>query len=1081
MFQKKKFLFFSKLFLLKTIFLFSFQSVYAFRANLAFWQMGKNPIATIDSTGLGANLTNDLTARSVTIAGFGILFYKAIVITSGTCTDAGVSTTLSAAPSTLVAVPFSFTPNPATTDTYFTVCAIGQNYTGSWQSATQPTISRTIRINTILPVVTSLALNNGVSTTEVAAIPISFSATHSSLNVTHFCFKTTLNATAPSSPASGDSCWRAVNNPQPGQTPSQNVSFSGFSYTLGFSTAEYFVFAWAKSESGAVSYLSSLGLGTNGTDKESIQFDQSLPPTIINVIATNTNSPSNPVTKPELIVPSGSTVYIKWKVTDDKALPATPIKLSFTTDEMNFTDVLAGSVANAAGAGCTVDGINHTGCYTWTNGSPTSAYVKFRVTATDSSGLIAYSSAPPNNTSPFEIIAGNTDPGLNSSAQSAILYPSGTTLPDFFAPQGQFVVRDDGTIFIVDSRGLMTISLTDGLYKTYLPVNGSYTDGPVASATLSQRPLRIALDYNNGLLIYDQQRIRRIDFNTNQITTIIGGGGTIANGTDALSFEITPVTIYSPLFQPLPNGDIWFATGNSNYWQNAARIFVYQASDQKIYQKVPTGTGSLEDGAFNPATYSIVNWGIEFDATTSVVTKIRSRSSIPVPGGHIPRSVSYNPSTMATTTPHIPFVGYHTEDGTINSQTGEMYVVDRYELNGLFKYNQATNIWDRILGTGAKGQCVDGTAALSCNTHISDAFISSQGLIYFVDRNRIRTIDANGNVLTLFGQELSFGDGGLATSARLSNVNFIDRSNDGKIILIDQDETTMREFAIGGNMTRVAGNGQQGVPDLVTSAVSQPLTTQWWGGNMPFVVNPTDGTIYFTRSGSVLSKLDRSTGIWSDIAGGGATLYSSADGLLGPQINLTGYPTGPNGFDGASLWWHAHAWNGTDYIDAFVKTYAISNGQQSALMGVSGISNNIDNCTNGSPLTSCRIQLNFNGGFSRSYWDAVNSRWLVHANSSNIIHTATPGGNKGILVTLPRTINAFTQVLKATVPHLYYCALDGRMYKYNLNTSTETALYWPTSTVSCKGQSVVWDSTRNSIIFPVLQNNLSAVAEIIDP
>lgn len=1064
--------------------LLSVESVKAFQPTLAFWQMGKNPIVTINSAGLGSTPSNDLNTRSLTMGGWGVLFYKAIVITSGTCTDAGVSATLTAAPSTLVALPFTFTPDPSTIDTYFTVCAIGQNYTGTWQSATQPTVSNTLRVNTILPVVTSLALNNGTDPTEVAAVPISYSATHSNLNITHFCLKTRLDSTAPASPAKTDSCWRAVNNPQPGQTPSQSISFSGFTYTLGFSTAEYFVFAWAKSESGAVSYLSSLGLGTNGTDKGSIQFNQSLPPTIINVLSANTDSPSSPVTKPELQVPAGSSVYIKWKLTDDKTLPATPVDISYTTDEVNFTSVVTG-LANSAGTGCTVDGTTHTGCYRWVNGSPTSTYVKFRVTATDSNGLIAYFSAPPNNTTPFEIIAGNTDPGFNSSAQSAVIYPVGSIDSDVNATPGQMLVRDDGKVFIIDSRGLMTIDLSDGLYKLYLPYTGSYTDGPLASATLGYRPLRLAFDYNNGLLIYDHQRIRRVDFSTNTVSTLIGGGNSIANGTNALDFQISTNGNYGPLFQPLPNGDIWFATGSSTYVnQSVAKIFVYQASDGKIYQKVPTGTGSLEDAAFDPSSYAIYNWGIAFNPTTSAVTKIRSRSIIPVTGGHTPRSVSYNPSTMATTTPHIPFVGYWTEDGTITSPLGEMYAVERFQIHGLYKYNEGTNSWDRILGTGIKGQCPDGTAALSCDVHISDAYISSQNIIYFVDRNRIRTIDGDGNVLTLFGQQLSFGDGGQATSARMSVVNYIDRSNDGKIVFIDENEVVMREFAIGGNISKVAGNGREAAADTTNPAVSQPLFTKWYAGNMQFIINPSDGTIYYTRDGQRVSKLDRSTGIWSDIAGGGATDYPSADGLLGNQINLSFYQTGPNGFDGTSVMWHAYRWDGANTRDAMIKTYTVADGTQSSLLGVSGViggSDHIDNCVDGIAATSCAIQQNNSGAFSRSYWDASNSRWLMHANSSSKIRTVVPGGNIGTLVTLPRAIAGFTYVIKSTVPHLYYCATDGRMYKYNLNTSTETALYWPSSTIACRGQNVVWDSGRNSIIFPVTQNALSAIAEILDP
>lgn len=1062
----------------------SFDAALPFRANLAFWAMGQSPIATVNSSGLGPTLTNDLSSRSVTIGGFAILHYKAIVINSGTCTDPGVAASLAAAPTSVVALPFTFTPDPSTVDTYFTVCVIGQNYVGNWQSASQPTSSATIRINTILPTVTSFQLNSGVSPTETASIPIAYAATHSNLNITHFCLKSRLDSTAPATPLKTDSCWVAVNNPSPGQVPSQNISFTNYNFVLGFSTAEYHVFAWAKSAAGAVSYLSSLGTGTKGVDKDSIQFNQSTPPSIINVLATNTDTPSNPVQKAELQVPAGSTVYIKWNVSDDKPLPSNAISITYTTDEITYSSVQQNLNNGTNSGGCTVDGVTHTGCYRWTNASPTSTYIKFRVSVVDSNGLLAYSSAPPNNTTPFEIIAGNTDPGLNSSAQSAILYPRYVSGASSVATPGGFVVKDDGTVFILDERGLMTINPGDGQYREFIPIVSAYSDGPLnGGAGLRSLPMKIALDYNNGMLIMDYERIRRFDFGTNQLSTLIGGGSTVTDGTAALSFRLDPNPGYQTVMVPLPNGDIWFTTGLSyGMTRNAgARMFFYKSSDAKIYEKIPTGTGSLEDGTFDPSTYVLNNWGIGFDPTTSTVTKIRTRSLVSRPGGHTPYSVSYSPTTMVATGPHVPFLGYWTDDGTITSPLGEMYGVDRFQLHGLFKYDSTGNSWVRLLGTGYKGQCSDGTPALSCDVDLTDAYISAQNIIYFIDRNRIRTIDSSGNVLTLFGQPLSFGDNGLANSARISSVIWLDKTPSGNIVFNDNNEFIMREIAIGGNISRVAGTGRDAVPDTTNPAVSQPITVKYWGGHYPFIINPTTGHIYFTRSGYQISQLDRSTGLWSDIAGDGGTPYDLADGLLGNQISLTGYPTGPNGFDGSKLLWHAHTWNGTEAVNGFVKLYAISNGQQSHLIGKSGTLSNMENCADGTSVNDCVIHSNHHGGFSRSHWDGDNSRWLMHVANTSRVRTVTVGGILGTLVSLPRAIISFTHVVKTAVPHLYYCGTDGRAYKYNLNTSTETALFWPSTTISCTGQSIVWHASRQSVIFPITQNSLGGIAEILDP
>ena len=409
-----------------------------------------------------------------------------------------------------------------------------------------------------------------------------------------------------------------------------------------------------------------------------------------------------------------------------------------------------------------------------------------------------------------------------------------------------------------------------------------------------------------------------------------------------------------------------------------------------------------------------------------------------------------------------------------------MYSVDRFQLQGIFKYNSVTNSWDRILGTGIKGQCADGTAALSCNVEVTDAFINSQNQVFFIDRGRVRIIDDTGKILTIFGQSLAFGDSGLAASARVNDVYYLDATQSGKIAFIDNKEFVLREFTPGGTINKLAGNGADQNADTTNPAVNQGISANYWGGIYPMVSNSTTGDIYFTRGGSYISKLDRASGLWVDLAGGGPTHYTAADGLLGNQVSFAGYPMGPLGFNGATFLRQFYEWDGTQGINGYLKTYALSNGTQGPLAGQAGpLGGSIDSCADGVALTACALPSNHNA-LTRAGWDAANSRWLLHQNGSSLIRTASPGGTWGTLTTLPRGVNAFTYILKAAVPHVYYCS-GGRMYKYNLSSSTETALFWPSSTISCFGQSVLWHDSRQSIVFPIKQNGLGAIAEIYDP
>jgi large repetitive protein len=935
-----------------------------------------------------------------------------------------------------------------------------------------------------VPNVASMQINNGDSFTRLNNLRINLSAssTETYSKITHFCFKHSPSGTVPAAPDKNDSCWSAVNLPSPGISPENSISFANFFYSIGFTPATYTLYGWVKNGADLISSLSMSGSGTTGVDKAMINYDPGSPPVILNVFATRSDSSPIPPQPADLVIPAGNDVIIKWKLTDDEILPSNPIEISYTTDEVNF-HVIASNLSNSAHSGCSVDGATSTGCYRWANGSPANTYFKIRVQALDDGGLSSIASAEPNNMTPFKIIAGTTDPGLGGSAASAVIFP--VTVSPQYTAAGSFVVRDNGTMYIVESRGLMVIDPNDGNYKLFFDYSGTQVDGPYGTAKIAQRPYRIALDYQDRLLIYETGRVRRFNFTTNQLTTIVGGGSSTGNGTAALDYSINQ-TIHNPpglIFNPLPNGDIWFQTGSDTHVarDSGAKIRVYKASDMKVYETSLTGIGANGDASYNPGGYGTYNYGIAFNPITSQVTHVRSRSIVPTVGGHSPYGVSYDPATGATTTPHIPYLSYWGDDPTITSRTGEMYSLDRFSNIGMWKYNSSTNSWDRIIGNGQKGQCPDGTPALSCATDMTDAFVTAQNQIFIVDHGLIRTLDSSGNLITIFGQSLIYGDGDLAVNARINDTNYIDLSKDGKIVFVDSTEHVIREFAPDGNIIRVAGNGIDAGADLVTPANAQPVSASYWGAVYSMSVDPTDGTIYFPRQGTYLSKIDRSTGLWVDIAGFGGTSYSTADGLSGNQVWFDGYNQGALGFNGSSVLRHFYRWNGSYGEEFFIKSYDKDTGTQSAFAGIHGAQTvgSIDECGDNTPLASCGVPSNMNV-LSKAQWDSANSRWLLAQNGSNRIRTAVEGGNWGTLVALPRGMNSFKYVVKPSGPHVYYCS-GARMFKYNITTSTETQLYWPSPTVGCYGLSLVWHPTRQSIIFPIKQNGLGAIAEILDP
>ena len=156
------------------------------------------------------------------------------------------------------------------------------------------------------------------------------------------------------------------------------------------------------------------------------------------------------------------------------------------------------------------------------------------------------------------------------------------------------------------------------------------------------------------------------------------------------------------------------------------------------------------------------------------------------------------------------------------------------------------------------------------------------------DAGRLRTIDENGNVVTILGQPLFFGDGQLALSARFGPVSMIDQANDGSVFVLDPHEIRLRKFQNGGTIQTIAGNGSAGGALMnTTPAINQPILTATPGGyEDSFAVNPATGDVFMSQGPNNIAMLSHTTGLWTAIAA--------------PDPNSF-YPVGVYGFDGVNV------------------------------------------------------------------------------------------------------------------------------------------------------------------------------------
>src|SRR5690606_1936622 len=125
----------------------------------------------------------------------------------------------------------------------------------------------------------------------------------------------------------------------------------------------------------------------------------------------------------------------------------------------------------------------------------------------------------------LRIIGGALDQGIGGSAAAAVFFHR--TVFGNGPDSNNFLVASDGRIYVRhNTLGLLTADGYNGELKVLLSQTGTYggDNGPVSAATARDIG-QIAFDQFERVLVYDYDRIRRIDTSlaTPTIETIIGG------------------------------------------------------------------------------------------------------------------------------------------------------------------------------------------------------------------------------------------------------------------------------------------------------------------------------------------------------------------------------------------------------------------------------------------------------------------------------------------------------------------------------------------------------------------------------
>jgi sugar lactone lactonase YvrE len=351
-------------------------------------------------------------------------------------------------------------------------------------------------------------------------------------------------------------------------------------------------------------------------------------------------------------------------------------------------------------------------------------------------------------------------------------------------------------------------------------------DGPARNALLGSI-FAEAVDSHDNLFLLDvvNGTVRRVDAATGIISRVAGNGVTptaTGDGDSALAATFTP-----------PRSVAIDTAGN---------IYIGETGDVR---KVSVNTG--------------------------LITRIAGGGATTPPAG----------SSIAATTAKINFVA-----GLAFDSAGNLFISDRTAAR-VYKLDTNGQI-STIAGGGASG---DGNLATQAAlTSPGSITIDSANNLYICQPTgaRIRKIDAQSGIISTFaGNALQgfSGDGGLATSARISNAAAIAHDAANAIYFVDFGNQRVRRIdPVTGIITTVAGNGSPSFNGDNIAATSALFNNPW------VVAADADGNIVLADEGdNRIRQISVSDGTITTVAGNGLPGFAGDQGpaasasIFGPQ------------------------------------------------------------------------------------------------------------------------------------------------------------------------------------------------------
>jgi sugar lactone lactonase YvrE len=251
-------------------------------------------------------------------------------------------------------------------------------------------------------------------------------------------------------------------------------------------------------------------------------------------------------------------------------------------------------------------------------------------------------------------------------------------------------------------------------------------------------------------------------------------------------------------------------------------------------------------------------------------------------------SLSFNclaQTGIITTVAGIGSAGFSGDGGpAISAQIGPYKVAvdsagnlyfSEYTNHRVRKVNTA-GVITTIAGNGIDGFSGDGGPATSAKLSFPmGVAVDSVGNLYIADseNNRIRKVTAAGVITTVAGNGTDgfSGDGSLATSAQLASPTGVATDSAGNFYIADTYNFRIRKVVLSGVITTVAGNGEwEGFSDGVP-ATSAPLY-------YPKDITVDSGNLYIVDYATARIRKVNLAGVITTVAGNGSLGFSGDGG-----------------------------------------------------------------------------------------------------------------------------------------------------------------------------------------------------------